>query len=209
MKLSSNSLQHGSAISAIYAFGRPDPETHIALSDNRSPHMKWEDAPEGTRSFALLCIDADVPTVGDDVNQEGRVVPADLPRADFVHWVMVDIPASCSELGEGECGTGIVAHGKQTPPGPSGSRQGVNDYTSWFAGDADMGGTYKGYDGPCPPWNDELLHHYTFTVYALDVDKLPVDGDFTVSQVKEAMAGHILAEASLMGTYTNNPAVQS
>ena len=72
-----------------------------------------------------------------------------------------------------------------------------------------MGGTYKGYDGPCPPWNDELLHHYTFTVYALDVDKLPVDGDFTVSQVKEAMAGHILAEASLMGTYTNNPAVQS
>ena len=209
MKLTSNNLQHDAAIPASYAFGRPDPETHIALSDNRSPHLGWSDAPEGTRSFALLCIDPDVPTVADDVNQEGRVVPADLPRADFVHWVLVDMPASCSELGESECGAGIVARGKEDPNGPAGSRQGVNDYTSWFAGDPDMAGTYKGYDGPCPPWNDERLHHYTFTVYALDVERLPVDGDFTASDVKDAMGGHILAEASLTGTYTNNPLLQS
>ena len=39
--------------------------------------------------------------------------------------------------------------------GARGARQGINDYTGWFAGDADMAGNYFGYDGPCPPWNDE------------------------------------------------------
>jgi Raf kinase inhibitor-like YbhB/YbcL family protein len=205
MQLTSQSLNQGKPIAPAFAFGKPDPETHIALSDNRSPHLAWSDAPEGTKSFALLCIDPDVPTVGDDVNQEGRTVSKDLPRTDFVHWVMVDLPASCTELAEGSCGEGVVARGKQDPPGPAGSRQGVNDYTGWFAGDADMGGTYKGYDGPCPPWNDELLHHYAFRVYALDVERLDVDGDFTAADVKAAMAGHVLAEAELVGTYTNNP----
>lgn len=208
MKLTSTSLQPDAAIPASHAFGRPDPDTHIALSGNISPHISWSGAPEGTRSFALLCIDPDVPTVGDDVNQEGRTVPVDLPRGDFVHWVLVDMPASCSELGEGDCGAGVVARGKQHPKGPAGSRQGVNDYTSWFSGDPDMAGIYRGYDGPCPPWNDERLHHYTFTVYALSVDRLPLEGDFTASDAKVAMDGHVLAEASLTATYTNNPSVQ-
>ncbi len=207
MKLTSQSLQDGAPIPAAFAFGRPDPETHIALSDNRSPHLAWSDLPEGTKSLVLLCIDPDVPTVGDDVNQEGRVVPADLPRADFVHWVLVDLPPSCTGLAEGECGEGIVAGGKQTPPGPAGSRQGVNDYTAWFHGDAQMGGVYRGYDGPCPPWNDELLHHYVFTLHALDVERLPVEGDFTAAEVRAAMEGHVLGTASLTGTYTNNPAL--
>ena len=205
MQVRSNSIQHDAPIDAAFAFGRPDPETHIALSDNRSPHLAWTGAPDGTESFAVLCIDPDVPTVGDDVNQEGRVVPASLPRTDFVHWVLVDVEPSCTELAEGSCGEGVVARGKQDPPGPEGSRQGVNDYTAWFAGDADMSGTYKGYDGPCPPWNDELLHHYTFTVYALDVPRLDVSGDFTAADVKAAMEGHVLASAAITGTYTNNP----
>jgi hypothetical protein len=42
-------------------------------------------------------------------------------------------------------------------------RQGVNDYTGWFANDPDMAGEYYGYDGPCPPWNDERVHTYVFT----------------------------------------------
>ena len=207
MNLSSQSLQADAPIAAAFAFGKPDPETHIALSDNRSPHLAWSGAPEGTRSFVLLCIDPDVPTVGDDVNQEGRSVSKDLPRTDFVHWVMVDIPAGCTELAEGACGAGVVARGKQDPPGPAGARQGVNDYTGWFAGDADMGGTYKGYDGPCPPWNDAIVHHYGFSIHALDVERLDVDGDFTAADVKAAMPGHVLAEAKLVGTYTNNPAL--
>jgi Raf kinase inhibitor-like YbhB/YbcL family protein len=208
VKLTSTSLQHDAAIPSCYAFGRPDPETHIALSDNCSPHMCWSGAPVETRSFALLCIDPDVPTVGDDVNQEGRTVPVDLPRGPFVHWVLVDMAPSCFELDEGACGSGVVARGKQEPKGPTGSRQGVNDYTGWFSGDPDMSGTYRGYDGPCPPWNDERLHHYTFTVYALSVDRLQLEGDFTAVDARAAMDGHVLAEASLTGTYTTNPSVQ-
>ena len=208
MQLSSTSIQDGAPIAAAFAFGKPDPETHLALSDNRSPQLAWRGAPEGARSFALLCIDPDVPSVGDDVNKEGRVVSADLPRVDFVHWVIVDIPASCTELREGACGDGVVARGKQTPPGPAGSRQGVNDYTGWFASDAEMSGAYRGYDGPCPPWNDELRHRYTFTIYALDVDRLNVDGDFTAADVQAAMAGHVLGSAAITGTYTNNPTVR-
>ena len=62
----------------------------------------------------------------------------------------------------------------------NGTRQGINDYTGWFAGDKDMAGNYFGYDGPCPPWNDEILHHYVFTVYALDVPRLDIAGDFGI-----------------------------
>ncbi len=43
-----------------------------------------------------------MPSSGEDVNQEGKVVPADLPRMDFYHWVLVDIPASISAISEGE-----------------------------------------------------------------------------------------------------------
>jgi len=71
----------------------------------------------------------------------------------------------------------------------------------------DMSGDYYGYDGPCPPWNDALRHRYVFTVYALDVERLPADGKLTGQQVRDAMRGRILAEASLTGVYTLNPAV--
>jgi Raf kinase inhibitor-like YbhB/YbcL family protein len=68
-----------------------------------------------------------------------------------------------------------------------------------------MEGRYFGYDGPAPPWNDSIIHHYVFTVYALDVDRVDVDGDFTGPEVREAIQGHVLADASLQGTYTQNP----
>ena len=71
----------------------------------------------------------------------------------------------------------------------------------------DMNGDYYGYDGPSPPWNDELLHHYVFTVFALDIERLPLEGKFTGQQVRDALRGHVLAEASLTGVYTLNPAV--
>ena len=69
-----------------------------------------------------------------------------------------------------------------------------------------MGGQYFGYDGPCPPWNDELLHHYHFVLYATDLARCPVEGAFTGQQVEQAIAGHVLAEARLTGTYSLNPA---
>ena len=44
-----------------------------------------------------------------------------------------------------------------------------------------------------------------FQLYALDVDRLPVEGEFTAGDVRKALAGHVLAEATVTGTYTLNP----
>ncbi|RCS31660.1 YbhB/YbcL family Raf kinase inhibitor-like protein [Rhodanobacter denitrificans] len=205
MHLRSDNFANDQPIPAEFAFGkRGDP---VALSDNRSPQLAWKDAPPATRSFVLTCIDPDVPSRGDDVNQADRTVPADLPRVEFVHWLMANIPVECGELAAGSCSDGLTARGKHAPFGPPGSVQGVNDYTSWFAGDAAMGGDYLGYDGPCPPWNDALLHHYHFKIHALDVAALPLVKGFSLAELRTAMAGHVLAEAELVGTYSLNPAV--
>jgi phosphatidylethanolamine-binding protein (PEBP) family uncharacterized protein len=75
MKVTSNSFAEGSPIPGRFAFAVYDPATHVKLSNNRNPHLAWTDAPAGTRSFAVVCVDPDVPSRGDDVNQEGRTVP--------------------------------------------------------------------------------------------------------------------------------------
>ncbi|TAM00561.1 MAG: YbhB/YbcL family Raf kinase inhibitor-like protein, partial [Rhodanobacter sp.] len=147
------------------------------------------------------------PSRGDDVNKPGRTVPAELPRVEFVHWLMANIPVECGELAAGACSNEVTARGKRDPFGPPGSVQGVNDFTGWFAGDSDMQGEYLGYDGPCPPWNDALRHHYHFTVCALDVAALPLVKGFSREQLQVAMAAHVLAQAELIGTYSLNRAV--
>ena len=208
MQLMSSSFGHLTRIPEEFAFGVPDAVQHLRLGRNRNPHLYWSDVPTGAKSLVLLCVDTDVPTRAEDVNQEGRVVPASLPRTGFYHWVMVDIPVAVHEIAAGACSDGIVPRGKQSPAGPAGARQGLNDYTLWFAGDAGMAGQYFGYEGPCPPWNDELLHHYHFVLYATDLVRCPVEGAFTGQQVRTAIAGHVLAEATLTGTYSLNPAVR-
>lgn len=205
MKITTTSFEEGGVIPARFAFAEAHPETKVTFAGNVNPALQWSDVPEGTRSIAIICHDYDVPSVGDDVNQEGREVPADLPRVDFFHWVAVDLPASLREVEEGEFSNGVVPGGQPVQKGPHGCRQGLNDYTGWFADDADMAGRYYGYDGPAPPWNDSIIHHYVFTVYALDFYRTPVSGDFTGHDVREAIEGHVLAEASLEGTYTQNP----
>ena len=117
----------------------------------------------------------------------------------------MDIPANISAIAEAEFSDGVSARGKPGPQAKYGARQGRNDYTGWFAGDKDMGGDYFGYDGPCPPWNDEILHHYVFTLYALDSARCEVSGAFKGAEVLKAIEGHVLAKASLTGTYTLNP----
>lgn len=208
MQLISDSFAAGARIPDEFVFGIHDPQTQVRLSANRNPHLRWTNLPAGTRSLALICVDRDVPTKPDDVNKAGRFVPASLPRTDFYHWVMVDISPAVPEIAAGACSQGITPRGKTQPPGPAGTRQGRNDYTGWFAGDQDMAGVYLGYDGPCPPWNDMLEHRYFFNVYALDLARCPVEGQFTATQVLEAIKGHMLAEASVMGRYAINPAVR-
>lgn len=207
MQLDSRDITDGQPISPRFAFGRPDDDNHMALSDNLSPQLAWNGAPDGTKSFALLCVDPDVPSQADDVNTEGKTLPADMPRVDFYHWVMIDVPADVRELATGQCGDGVTPAGKRNPPGPDGARQGLNNYTQFLAGVEDLEGRYFGYDGPCPPWNDERLHHYHFTVYALDVDKLDVADEFNGPAVMNAMEGHILDQATITGTYTLNPEI--
>jgi Raf kinase inhibitor-like YbhB/YbcL family protein len=207
MKLVSASFGDNQRIPGAYAFAVPHASEHLTLSSNRNPQFAWSDAPAGTRSFVLICHDRDVPSKGDDVNKEGRSVPASLPRVDFFHWVLVDIPASLSAIAEGEFSEGVSARGKPGPEAKHGTRQGINDYTGWFSGDKDMEGKYYGYDGPCPPWNDEIMHHYVFTLYALDCARCPVSGTFSGPDVLKAIDGHVLAKASLTGSYTLNPKV--
>lgn len=205
MKLTSTSFEAGGLIPGRCAFAVKAPRGHLRLSENLNPELSWSGAPGGTRSLVLLCIDPDVPTRADDVNQEGREVPLKLPRTDFAHWVVVDLAASVSSIAEGACSQGVIARGKTAPAGPEGSRQGLNDYTGWFKGDAAMGGDYLGYDGPCPPWNDSVPHHYRFEIFATDLERCPVEGAFTSAQVQAAIQGHVLASASLTGRYSLNP----
>lgn len=207
MQLKSNSFTHGQAIPTEFALCRQDPENHATFSDNISPHLAWNGAPEGTRSFVLLCCDPDVPSKPDDVNQEGRSVPADLPRIDFYHWVLIDIPVTVSELQEGADSEGVTPKGKGQTPDLQGAKRGVNGYTAWFAGDPDMGGDYFGYDGPCPPWNDSIPHHYLFTIYALDIETCSMEGAFDGVAVLKSMEGHVLEKASMTGLYSLNPVV--
>ena len=205
MQITSSSFDNDQTILKRQAFGIPDAESHMALGQNRNPSLAWKDVPEGTKSLVLMCIDPDAPSVADDVNQEDRTISASLPRAEFCHWVMVDIAPTETWIPEGTCSDGVTKGGKRAPHGPADSRQGINDYTGFLAGDRDMRGDYFGYDGPCPPWNDEIVHHYHFILNATDLERCPVDGAFTGSDVKQAIEGHVLATARIVGTYTLNP----
>lgn len=207
MKLSSESITDGRAIPEEFAMGVQDPDDHATFGANRNPDLHWRDLPSDTKSLALVVHDPDVPSEGDDVNQEGTTVPADLDRIDYYHWLLVDIDPDWGSIEAGEFSDGVTQGGKDGPDGPRGTRQGLNDYTNWFEGDPDMGGEYYGYDGPFPPWNDEIVHHYNFTLYALDVDEAPVDGAFTGDELLEAIEPHVLDEARITGTYSLNPDV--
>lgn len=199
MRIHSDSFENGKPIPAEFAMGQAD-----GFAGNRNPHLAWDEVPQGARSFALLCIDPDAPTVAETVGRDDLEIPVEQPRGDFIHWTMVDIAADTRVIAAGSCNDGITAKGKRSPSGPPGSRQGLNDYTGWFAGDADMGGDYFGYDGPYPPFNDLRMHRYFFRLFALDVEKLAVPERFSASDVFRAMHGHVLGEALVHGTYSLN-----
>ncbi|MDE2457044.1 MAG: YbhB/YbcL family Raf kinase inhibitor-like protein [Burkholderiales bacterium] len=204
MRLWSESWTNGDRIPARYAAGRILEAGGVGFSDNLNPHLAWSELPDGARSMVLICHDFDVPSRGEDVNRDDREVPVDLERVDFFHWVLVDLPPVPTVIAEGEYSRGFTPRGKPGPQAGKGARHGLNDYTGWFAGDPQRAGRYYGYDGPFPPFNDSLVHHYVFTLYAVALERLPVEGDFTGAQVREQLAGQVLAEATFSGTYTLN-----
>lgn len=209
MKLSSKSFPQDGRIPGEFAFAALDTGARVSPSSNRNPNLAWDDVPAGTKSFVLICHDPDVPSRPDDVNKEGLEIPRSLPRIDFYHWILMDIPPTVREIDAGTHSDRVTPRGKSGPPAGGGLRHGVNDYTIWFAEDPEMRGEYYGYDGPAPPWNDSIVHHYVFTLYALDVPHLEVQGDLSGPHVVKALAGHVLAKAALTGTYSLNARLPS
>src|ERR1700691_721211 len=124
MKLISTCFTNNGRIPGDNAFCVIDAKTHVAMSKNRNPDLSWSGLPAGTRSLVLICHDPDVPSKGDDVNQEGKTIPASLPRVDFYHWVLVDLHADTQTIKQGEFSDGITPRGKSGPAALHGARQG-------------------------------------------------------------------------------------
>lgn len=150
LAITSSAFREGGAIPAEYTCEGRDV----------SPPLAWTGVPAGAKSLALIVDDPDAP--------DPRA-----PKTTWVHWVVYNLPPSC---------TGLAAAADALPPG---ARQGQNDWRR------------TGYGGPCPPIG---RHRYFHKLYALDT-VLPDLGQPTKGQLERAMRGHVLAEASLMGTY--------
>ncbi|PZM17165.1 YbhB/YbcL family Raf kinase inhibitor-like protein [Rhizobium tubonense] len=166
---------------------------------NESPSLSWSKGPAGTRSYALTMVDPTVPVDRSDFNKPGTMILHDVARMEFVHWVLADIPAGVTHLAESADGDGVSKEGlalKKTIHG----RRGQNG-----AGDGTLkNGPHGGYLGPCPPWNDERIHHYVVTIYALDVAELPLPPIFSRADLLAAAKGHILATGTTAIDYTVN-----
>lgn len=104
-------------------------------------------------------------------------IDPDAPGRIWTHWVIFNIPADTGRLEENTAKVNIL---------PGGITQGVNDFGSY------------GYRGPCPPPGKS--HRYVFTIYALDT-KLSLGHNPTREKLLNAMRGHILSEARVIGTY--------
>lgn len=204
--LESSSLEDGRPIPGRFAVAVPTPEGRAEMAGrDLSPHLRWSGEPEGTRSFAIIVVDPDVPADRNRMGVEGVWLGDDEPRVRFAHWLIADIPADVREIAEGADGDGFVAHGRSPGPAAVGGISGANGYGGLFEGNAALEGTYGGWDGPFPPWNDEHLHHYVTTVYALDVEDVGLEAGFTLEALEAAIDGHVLAQAEIVPTYTLNP----
>jgi Raf kinase inhibitor-like YbhB/YbcL family protein len=166
--------------------------------ENRSPAVTWSKGPAGTRSYALTMTDRDVPTDLSLLNKDGTEIGKDLPRMEFTHWILADIPASVTALAENADGNGMPKGGLPLETTDHG-RRGQNDFAAFL-----KDGPHGGYMGACPPWNDLRIHRYRVTVYALDTDRLALPDAFTRSDFLAAAIGHIVSSGAAELTDTTN-----
>ena len=145
------------------------PDKHVfngmsCTGENLSPQLAWADAPKDTKSFVVTVYDPDAPT-----------------GSGWWHWVVINIPATATELPEG-AGT---ADGKALP---AGSTQVRTDFGA------------PGFGGACPPKGDKP-HRYIFTVYALKTDKIEIPADATAAMAGFNINGNKLGSASFTAKY--------
>lgn len=199
MFIRSNAFEQGGRIPARCAVARLDADGSVVESDNLHPALVWGDAPAGTKSFVLFCLDDDVPT-SFEKNPAGEL-DVQMPRRRFVHWLQANVPASVTALAEGELSNG--SRQKQGFGVP-----GLNDYAMWtYEGRVGPNNTGLGYDGPRPPAFDARWHFYRFSVAALDVERLELEEGFGYEALLAAMKDHVLATAEVVGRYSLNARV--
>lgn len=188
LKVEVEKLTDNGPIPEAFALCEATPDGKSTAGKNQRPTISWSKAPKETKSFAVIVSDPDVPAEFSKAGKEGMVIGTDEPRQMFYHWALLDIPATKTRI-EG---------GKPDAPVSFGvpARSDLGSYVP----DA------RNYGGPCPPWNDARVHHYHFTVYALDVPSLGLAADVTAKQAAEAIASsnHVLAQGEMVGTYTLN-----
>lgn len=205
LKVHVDSFKNGGTVPNKYAFCAPAAQGHTTGGPNINPSIAWSKGPKGTQSYAIILYDTDSPAEHREMmNKEGVTMTSDVKRHDFFHWVLVDIPANVTAIKEGADSNARVLHGK--PAASTVGVKGLNDYTKVTASNDAMKGQYYGYDGPCPPWNDDIVHRYHFTVYALSVKSLDLPKDFDGPAAQDAMKGKILAQGEELGLYTQNTA---
>jgi Raf kinase inhibitor-like YbhB/YbcL family protein len=177
--LTSPDLKEGGAIKAEQVFNR-----YGCTGENVSPELSWSGAPAGAKSFALTMYDPDVNgRWWHRVKNLALAVydPDASTRDGWLHWVIVNISANVTSLPKnaGNVGAGLAPAGSiQTR-----TRSGV-----------------LGWGGPCPPQGDKP-HHYIFTLFALDLDKLPVNETTSAIAVGFNLHHHTLGKATLTGIY--------